>query len=100
MNFGGMTVTHDNPVSFTVFAIPQDYSDLVMLFHFTNGDSRYVELGATFEAGKKYRISNEYWPENDNWEYVIEEIAAIKKMDVEAAADILYKNAMEVYGLQ
>ena len=74
VNFGGMTVTHDNPVSFTVFAIPQDYSDLVMLFHFTNGDSRYVELGAPFAAGKKYRISNEYWPENDNWEYVIEEI--------------------------
>ena len=37
--------------------------------------------------------------ESDYIKYVIEEIAKIKKLDVETTAEVLYNNALEVYGL-
>ena len=77
VDLGNVNVTTDSPVTFTVFAIPQELTGLDMVFNFTNGDCKYVELDATFEAGKKYRIANKDYPELDNWEYVIEEIEDI-----------------------
>lgn len=82
VNLGNVAVTNSNPVTFTIFALPQTMSGLKMIFNFTGGGAKSVELKSgsqyvTFEAGKKYRIANVYVPEAETWTYKIEEIENI-----------------------
>ena len=82
VNLGNVTVTHDNPITFTLFALPQTMSGLKMVFNFTGGGGKSVELNndgapVTFDAAKKYRISNVYIPEGETWTYKIDEISPI-----------------------
>lgn len=79
VNLGNVTVTHDNPVTFTLFALPQTVSGLKMVFNFTGGGGKSVELNnggtpVTFDAAKKYRISNVYIPDAEIITYTIEQI--------------------------
>ena len=81
VSFGsaGVDVTHGNPATFTVFAIPQTgLTDLKMTFTLADGSKtiplNYNGSPYTFAPGKKYQITNVYVPEPENWEYTIDQI--------------------------
>lgn len=80
VSFGsaGVDVTNSNPATFTVFAIPQStgLTNLKMTFTLADGSKtialNYNGSPMTFAAGKKYKITNVYVPEPENWEYTID----------------------------
>ena len=84
VSLGNVAVTADSPVTFTVFALPQNLTHLTMVFTLSDDSTRELALkrkeeGATdytfitFEAGKKYRITNVGVP-GDGWTYTLEEV--------------------------
>ncbi|MBO4844333.1 MAG: hypothetical protein J5490_07100 [Bacteroidales bacterium] len=84
VSLGNVAVTADSPVTFTVFALPQNLTNLSMVFTLSDDSTRELALkrkeeGATeytfitFEAGKKYRITNVGVP-GDGWTYTLEEV--------------------------
>lgn len=82
VNFtGGRQVTAANPLKFTVFALPQNITQVKLVFHLTSGDKTLSlkQSGAwtVFDACKKYRITTPGLPGDEVWTYVIEEIQDI-----------------------
>ena len=82
VNFtGGRQVTTANPLKFTVFALPQNITQVKLVFHLTSGDKTLSlkQSGAwtVFNACKKYRITTPGLPGDEVWTYVIEEIEDI-----------------------
>ena len=87
VNLGDVTATNETPVSFTVFALPQELKNLTMQFNLTNGFTQKLAIKTrenesspyefvTFAAGKKYRITNVAVPATDGWTYTLEEVEA------------------------
>ena len=85
VNLGDVTATNAAPVSFTIFALPQELKNLTMQFNLTNGLVKKLALKqrasetdpyefVTFAAGKKYRITNLAVPGTDGWTYTLEEV--------------------------
>ena len=84
VDLGDVVAASDSPVTFTIFALPQDLTNLTMEFTLTDNTVKKLDLkrkeeGATeytfitFEAGKKYRITNVGVP-GDGWIYTLEEV--------------------------
>jgi len=84
IDFGteGITVTKGSPITFTLFALPQDLTGLSMKFNLLNGTSREVHLKkkpqgseeysyVTFTGGVKYRITNINLPVGEEWTYTL-----------------------------
>ena len=79
VNFtGGRTISASNPLKFTVFALPQNLTEVKLTFHLTSGDKTLsLKTGGvwdTFQACKKYRITTPGLPTDGEWIYIIEEI--------------------------
>ena len=79
---GGVVVEKGHPVTFTVFALPQDLSDLTIRFSTAAGETKSLDLKEQGAAGfyrfsgcKKYRITSLAVP--GRWTYSIETIPAI-----------------------
>lgn len=86
VNFGasGYTITKDNPLTFTVFALPQTYgtddaNGLTISFTTDYGLTKTLALKTAtgswvrFDGGKKYRITGLTIP-NDDWSYSLTDL--------------------------
>jgi hypothetical protein len=76
-----VTLDHTNEISFTVFALPNNLSQVTLQMVYANGTTKELPLKNnnvwhTFNAGCKYRITNYKVPVVDGgWSYIVEEIA-------------------------
>ena len=107
VNLGDVEVTQTVPVTFTVFARPQQLTNLTMQFNLTNGITQVLDLKqrasesdpyefVTFEAGKKYRITNLAVPA-DGWIYTLEEVEVGADMALNSAAGGTATKTMKTY---
>lgn len=74
---GGITITKGSPIVFTVFALPQDYSDLTASFTTPSGTKslKLKDLSGnwvTFSAGYKYNLNG--LELSGSWEYHLGEL--------------------------
>ena len=72
-------VTTDGFLDFTVFALPIPITNVTLKFNFTNGTSKSLKLQRegtwdSFQACKKYIITNVNVPGGEIWDYFIDEI--------------------------
>ena len=108
VDLGDVTATNASPVSFTVFALPQELKNLTMQFNLTNGLVKKLALKqrasetdpyefVTFAAGKKYRITNIAVPGTDGWTYTLEEVEPDTPMALNQAAAGTATKGMKSY---
>lgn len=80
VNFGsGVELGAENCLDFTVLVLPAQIDDVTVAFTFADGTTKSLDLkheGAfvTFDACKKYVITNDNVPGAETWTYVVEEI--------------------------
>ena len=97
VNFGGVTINATQSITFTIFALPQDLTNLTMTLNLSNGVSKHLSLKRkqsdsseyqfiTFDAGKKYFITN-MGVSPDGWVYTLQE--------VEQGAEMAWNSASE-----
>ena len=83
VDFGasGVSASYASPITFTVFALPHQLTGLTIRFTLAGGATKSLALKKTvsgvssfvsFDAGKKYRITNVYVPEPETWTYTID----------------------------
>lgn len=107
VNFtGGRTISASNPLKFTVFALPQNLTEVKLTFHLTSGDKTLsLKTGGvwdTFQACKKYRITTPGLPTDGEWIYIIEEIDDIVKyghLAVSSDVDVVSYRVRRVNGV-
>ncbi len=73
------TITSDVALDFTVFALPVDITNVTLKFNFADGTSKTLPLKRegvfdTFNACKKYIITNAKVPGNGEWVYTLTEV--------------------------
>lgn len=74
----GITITKGSPITFTVFALPRNYSDLTISFTTSGGDTKTLELKdasnnwVPFAAAQKYSIAGLGLP--GGWIYTLSPI--------------------------
>lgn len=76
-----LKITKGTPMTFTVFALPQEYNDLSVSFTTNSGDVKTLKLtksgtGIVFEPGHKYNIKGIGIP--GEWTYVLDDIDPIE----------------------
>ena len=97
VDLGNVEVSETAPVTFTIFALPQELTHLTMQFNVVGGITKKLDLKqrasesepyefVTFEAGKKYRITNLAVPGSDGWTYTLEEVTTGAAMDLDSPA--------------
>ena len=107
VDLGDVVAASDSPVTFTIFALPQDLTNLTMEFTLTDNTVKKLDLkrkeeGATeytfitFEAGKKYRITNVGVP-GDGWIYTLEEVEPGAAMARHSATEGTATKGMKSY---
>ena len=74
----GISIPDNGSITFTVFAVPQDITNVTAKF-ITSAGTKTIALNENgqpyqFLACKKYRITNLAVPEAETWEYHIDEI--------------------------
>lgn len=82
VNFAGTApkIEKNKVLDFTVFALPVDMSQVTIKLNFADGTSKRLELKKnadtwfSFQATKKYLITNTEVPGAEVWDYFIEEI--------------------------
>lgn len=75
-----LKITRGTPMTFTVFALPQEYNDLSVSFTTNSGDVKTLKLtksgtGIEFKPGHKYNIKGLGVP--GEWVYVLDDIDPI-----------------------
>ena len=88
-----LTITKGNPITFTVFALPMDLTNITVRFVSADGQYKTLRLKqndefVTFSACKKYRITSLGIP--GEWTYSVEDIPNI----------IISDNMEKVYGAE
>lgn len=92
----GVTVTPSSFATITVFALPQDYSQLTASFTTSAGETKSLKLQdaqgqwVTFQAGHKYNITGLGLP--GEWTYTISDIADI----IRTGEQVLYDYSKDV----
>lgn len=92
----GVTVTPTSYATITVFALPQDYSQLTASFTTSAGETKSLKLQdaqgqwVTFQAGHKYNITGLGLP--GEWTYTISDIADI----IRTGEQVLYDYSKDV----